>query len=278
MKATMRRSGMRAAALVLGVGAWAACDAGGAGRLTLLATDAPFAHEMVESAIVQVEKIEVHADAGAQSGFQVLFDDPANPIEMDLVQLRDGVTARLVSASVPAGTYRQIRLRFGDAVLRLRNGNEYSTSNGKLQLTSQAFAGLLLFVDPPVEVRDGFSVTLLLDFDLTKSFLPLPADDPENAVGYLLEPVVQVSNLSENGEIRGTVLKADGTSAADATVRARDAMGNEWSTGAGEDGGYVLFVPEGTYDVRAALGDASAEAPGVSVSAGSVTRVDLQLP
>ncbi|GIW73202.1 MAG: hypothetical protein KatS3mg102_2744 [Planctomycetota bacterium] len=274
-------------------------NGGGSGTLTLQATDAAFIHHhLVQKAEVKVSKIQIHAQAGAQSGFKTLYDDPANPIVMDLARLSNGVKQVLVDAkSLPSGTYRQLRLSFSAATLVLQDGQQaktWSTDHGTIQLTNQAASGLVLPIDPPVEIVDGFSETLLLDFDLSKTFLPLPASaEPMDAQTYLLGPVIRVANESTTGEIAGTVTDANGNLLAKVTVSVlvpngapakSDDIAASTATGDGQSpeqplGEYrVLGLPEGTYDVHASDGSRTARVNGVQVLVGSVTTVDLELP
>ncbi len=254
----------------------------GAGSLTIVATDAPFAHGLVSEARLWVDEIQIRG-AG---GFQTLHS--GSTIEFDLAALRNGVTRELVTSMLAPGSYDQVRLVVSDAYLRLVDDDEFSASAGTLNLTSTNTAGLKLNIDPPLAVQDGVARTLLLDFDLTKTFKAVPGADPLNATSYQLHPVVKVSNLSETGELRGAVREDDGSGqlvgVGDATVYVLAPgeldLGEALQTTATEfDGGYVVLgVDPGTYDVVAKLGARESRVNGRSVSAGAVTVVDFVLP
>ena len=256
---------------------------GGTGTISLSATDAPIDHTMVEEAVIRVDKIRVHPQADAEGGFITIYDD--EPIELNLLELHNGITAELVTADVPAATYRQIRLHVESAVLRLVNGNVYDTADGSLHLTSQDTSGFKVFIDPPVAVISGFSTELLLDVDLSKTFLPMPADDPLEADTYSLHPVIRVANLSTSGEIRGVVSSDDGLGGLEPRDAATiyilppgetDTANSIASTATDADGAYaVLGLPAGTYDVLATKGGLQERVDGVTVSVGSVTVVDI---
>jgi len=258
---------------------------GGSGTLTIEATDAPFVHGIVDEAWVDVSAIRIHSDAAADMGFLTLYSGA--PIRLDLLKLRNGVTKQLVTADLPSGSYGQLRLVFSAGYLRLENGNEYSTANGDLHFTSQGTSGQKVFISPPLQVTDGVARTVLLDFDLTKTFHPIPASDPLNANTYSLHPVLRVANLSTAGEIRGTVTGDDGTGQLAAVDKAtvyvvspgEDDVANAIATTATEfDGTYaILGLPPGTYDVLASDGARSARSDGEVVLAGSLTVVDLVL-
>lgn len=284
----MRNNLLLAALLALplvacsGGGGGSAPEPTGAGSLTIAATDAPFAHGLVSEARLWVDEIQIRG-AG---GFQTLHS--GSTIEFDLAALRNGVTRELVTSMLAPGSYDQVRLVVSDAYLRLVDDDEFSASAGTLNLTSTNTAGLKLNIDPPLAVQDGVARTLLLDFDLTKTFKAVPGADPLNATSYQLHPVVKVSNLSETGELRGAVREDDGSGqlvgVGDATVYVLAPgeldLGEALQTTATEfDGGYVVLgVDPGTYDVVAKLGARENRVNGRSVSAGAVTVVDFVLP
>jgi hypothetical protein len=258
---------------------------GGPGSLTLLATDAPFAHDIVAEARIAITEVRIHREADAESGFETLYD--GDPIEFDLLELQDGVTRELVRVDLPAGEYRQLRLILSDARLELENGNVYSTDDGTLDFTSQATSGFKLFIDPPLEIVSDLAATVLLDFDLTKTFLPIPANDAENATRYKLLPVVHVANLSDTGILRGRVTRDDGAGnqvpVDGATVYLLqpgelDLTNNLRTTGTRPTGGYALLGLEpGTYDVVAVQGAEEGRVDGQQVFAGNTTVVDVEL-
>lgn len=257
----------------------------GQGTLTVLATDEPFVYEIVTAATITVDRVSVHADANEeQDGFVVIYDGP--PRVVDLFSLRDGLTTQLAQANLDAGTYRQIRVRVTDAELRLVNGNVYSTANGDLHLTSQATSGFKVFVDPPIVIEDGISRTFLLDFDLTHTFHPIPANDPLNATTYNLQPTIHAANVSSSGEIRGDVVLdtiPTDQPVANATVYVlpdgvtdvEQAVAVTATTASGEFA--QLGLPPGTYDVYAVKNSVTGVDQDVVVSAGTFTLAHVVL-
>jgi hypothetical protein len=254
----------------------------GTGTLTIQVTDAPFLYEMVTLAHVSIDKVTVHTNAGAEAGFITVYEGP--PILVNLLALHDGVVAQLAQAELPTGSYRQVRLRVVSALLAMSNGNTYSTANDNLHLTSQSTSGFKVFVDPPIEIEDGISRTLLLDFDLTQTFHPIPANDPMSASAFQLQPVIHATNLSTTGEIRGLVtqsrpaepvvgatvyiLPQDETDVSDAVA----------TTTTSNDGTYSqLGLVPGTYDVLAVKGTLQARVNDLEVSVGTFTQADLHL-
>jgi hypothetical protein len=273
---------------VASLAALPACAGGagdGLGSLILRATDAPLEFSQVTQAEIGITTINVHRRAGGDSGFTTIYDGPA--IALDLVDLRNGITQILVDAALPAGSYDQVRLVFGEANLTLENANHYSSDDGTLSLSSQSTSGLKFHIRPPIEIVDGLSSTLLLDFDLAKTFKPESGSDPLNAEGYKVHPVIRTANATTSGEIRGVVTQDDGAGmqvgVESATVHVlppgeTDPASAVAMTATDMDGSYaVLGLPEGTYDVMAGLEELGARVDGRVVSAGNFTVVDLIL-
>ena len=146
-------------------------------------------------------------------------------------------------------------------------------------------SGLKVFIDPPVEVVGDLSTTLLLDFDLSKTFHAVPASDPLNAFMFLLKPVLHAVNKTETGEVRGLVQTDDGTGVlvpvSMATVYLQpfgdpDPENSIAATASVEDGGYRLIgIPAGTWDVLAVDGDLQGTFSGVQVAVGNVSYADV---
>jgi hypothetical protein len=280
------RNAIWASVLALAVascGGGSSSSSGGVGRLQVLLTDAPFAHDIVVSAQIKVSAIRVHRDAQADSGFITLPD--VTDVTLELLDLQNGLTELLVDAELPAGRYRQIRLVVEEARLELTNGNIYSTALGNLNLTSTGTAGLKLFVNPPIQINAGATTAILLDFDLSKSFHPIPATDALTATSYNLMPIVRVTNQTATGEIRGTVTEDDGVGGTigveGATVHIlppgeTDPLNSIATTGTIADGSYaVLGIAAGTYDVLAIKDPKQGSVLGVDVVVGTPAVVDI---
>lgn len=254
-------------------------DAGGTGTLELLVSDKPFDHSVVEQALVRVRRVDAHSTGG----FRTLYSGPG--VEFDLLTLQAGVTGFLIRADVPAGKYDQLRLYIDSARLELVNGKVYSTALGNLELTSLGTSGLKLKLAPKIEVVSGLDRTLLLDFDLSKTFHAVPANDPLNATKFLLKPHIKVTNLADSGSVRGTVTEDDGTGqvvpVAGATVYlvppgVSDPTQGLAATGTVAGGKYALLgVAPGTYDVLATSGTKQASFGPIAVAAGNALTIDL---
>jgi hypothetical protein len=256
---------------------------GDQGEIAVEVTDKPFAYDLVTSAIVRIDEVRVHQDADADDGFITLYSGKA--LEFDLLQLTNGVTELLVRTDIPVGTYHQLRLHVVGGKLELVDGDVFSTELGNLELTSTGTSGLKVFIDPPIEIVSEASSTLLLDFDLSKTFQAVPANDPLDAQKFLLKPVVHAVNLSLAGEVSGLVLRDDGTGNLVPVELAGvylqpfgdpDPANSVASTASAADGSYRLIgVPPGTWDVLALKDPDQGVTQGVEVVVGNVTHADV---
>lgn len=214
-----------------------------AGRIEVLATDAPLDPGLVESALLRIDRVEIHRVLEGDEEWVSLYE--GEPFGILVSELRNGVTQGLVDRELEAGDYDQLRLRVVDSSLELTNGNAYSAAEGTLHLGSLDTSGLKLHFVQPLEVRGGLTSQLLLDFDLSKMFKPVPASDPLAAERFLLHPGVRVANLSETGELGGTVVEDDGS-----------------GTLVGSDMATVWLLPPGETDVDASIAATTSEDDG----------------
>lgn len=256
---------------------------GDQGELVVEVTDKPFDYDLVVSAVVRVDEIRVHQEVDGEEGFETLYK--GQPIGFDLLDLTNGVTKTLVRADLAVGTYQQLRLHVVGGRIELVDGDVFSTELGNLQLTSTGTSGLKVFIDPPVEVQSELSTTLLLDFDLSKTFHAVPANDPLNATKFQLKPVLHAVNKTMTGEVSGVVQVDDGLGGLApvdmATVYLQpfgdpDPENSIAATASAEDGGYRLIgVPPGTWDVLAVKDAQQGTFSGVVVEIGNVSHADV---
>ncbi|HUR29710.1 MAG TPA: DUF4382 domain-containing protein [Planctomycetota bacterium] len=266
-------------------GSTGSSSTGAKGQMVVQITDAPLDRSLVASATIDVAQVKVHLSANGDSGFLTLFSGP--PITVDLLALSNGVVQQLANAPLPVGTYHQVRLIVSDARLVLTNGNVFTTANGNLDLTSLNTSGLKVFIEPKIDVFGGVSTTLLLDIDLSRTFHPIPSNNPLTASSFQLMPVIKAHNLAETGEVRGRVLLSDGAGGtvgvADANVFVvppgeTDPLNAVAGTGTFNDGSFrIIGVLPGNYDVLAMKGVAQGTVAGQVVTLGNVTTVDVTI-
>src|SRR5687767_2941740 len=196
------------------LGALGACaDSTGVrpGKISILLTDAP---GDVKAAVVTISEIYLQG-----SGRIVLRD---TQVTIDLLTLA-GSTAMLVDeATVPAGTYSQLRFVVTDAYIEVENADGttsiYASSPGyaglpsgarvagELQMPSFAQSGLKVDL-PGGSVRiDGDQRILLVDFDVAQSF--------GHAAGgsgrWVMHPVIHATDFVASGTLTVTLRPAQG--------------------------------------------------------------------
>lgn len=247
----------------------------GPGRLIIKVTDAPFPFSSIESATVTINKVEIRkAGDGIPDGnpFIVISTEPKT---FDLLDLRNGLVEELVNLEIPQGSYDLIRLYVDEAGLKVKDGGEYS-----VKVPSGQQTGIKLFIEPALNVAGGLTSEVLLDFDLSNSFVMRGnPDSPHGINGFIFKPVVRVVNTSTAGTLEGLVtdsLKVKVDSAA-VWVKMDTIIA---STMADSLGKYkIIGLPAGTYSVFAAKESYdTVRIDGVNIVEGNKTILDIMLP
>ncbi|MEE8437671.1 MAG: DUF4382 domain-containing protein, partial [Candidatus Neomarinimicrobiota bacterium] len=167
----------------------------GKGTLSIEIADDPFPSDLVDSANVVVSEIKIRGADSTLTLTQI-------PQEINLLDLRNGVTANLVTLEIPANTYDRVSLIISRAWIKMKDGTEYS-----LKIPSGAQTGLKINIDPAIVVESGLTSDLLLDFDVSKSFVVQGnINTPAGIKGFIFKPVLRAQNLSFAGSLSGIVL------------------------------------------------------------------------
>jgi hypothetical protein len=245
-----------AAALLVPLLAAAGCSSSespGTGQVTVLLTDSPLAS--VQSAMVWVSKVYL---IGGTDPAGPQYTITTTPASYDLLSLQGGVTAALGTATIPTGTYSQMRLVVDSAYIKLAGGVTFPSGSDSAMLTvpSGMQTGIKVTFAAPVQITPGQTI-LVADFSVAQSFvLTGPAGAP---TGALFNPVIHATAENVAGSIAGTVTPASAEAAVYAIFNATgDTLGRDSadvSTGAYK----IWFLPPGAYTV-------SAKGNGLSVS------------
>jgi hypothetical protein len=163
----------------------AACQDLGPGMatVTLRLSDAP---ANFQSATVWVSKVQL---VGGDSGLQTISTTPTS---YDLLSLQNGVTALLGTATIPAGSYEQLRLIVDSARVVLATGFTFADGDttAALRVPSGMETGIKVDFAGGVTLPPGQS-TMVVDFDVSKSFvLQGPATGP---FGVSFKPVIHAT-------------------------------------------------------------------------------------
>lgn len=258
----------------------------GNGRLVINVTDAPFPVEFIESATVTITKVEIReACDGVCDGtpFTILWEGSE---VFNLLELRNGVVAELLDLEIPAGEYDLIRLYVDEAGLELKeDGGSFM-----VKVPSGQQTGIKIFIEPGLIVEGGLTSELVLDFDLSNSFLLQGnMDSPAGIKGFHFKPVIRAVNNSTAGILMGTVIEKDSDpvaiiGGATITVKQGDevvatAITDSDSANDIDDGFYAtIALPAGTYSVIASMdGYESVTVDDVIIVAGNRTTQDFTL-
>ncbi|MFW6104078.1 MAG: DUF4382 domain-containing protein [Bacteroidota bacterium] len=248
----------------------------GEGQLNVQLTDAPISLDLIEEANVTISKIEIRKDLEGQESdtanpFMTLYDSTET---YNLMELRNGVTETLVDMEVPVGEYDLIRMYVDSAGLTLTNGDSYD-----VKVPSGEQTGIKIFIDPAIQVASGLTSNLLLDFDLSKSFiLKGNMNSPAGVKGFNFKPVIRAVNQTTAGQISGAVTDTSESIVEDAAVWIeQDTVVT--TTYSDSTGGYsILGVEEGIYDLYAVKdGYDTTMVQDVEVVAGNETTRDIEL-
>ena len=179
------------------------------GHIAVRLTDAPFPLDQVESIdmfIVRVEaKLEPTTEADADEdvddgdasndGWIVLATPNAS---FDLMDLQNGVNVLLGEATVAAGSYHSIRLILDTdkSSVTLKDGMTLSgTSSPSIVFPSVGKSGIKVLFSTPIEVDEGATTEVLLDFDAEESFVVRGNTILQN--GLLFKPVIKATVIDE---------------------------------------------------------------------------------
>ena len=181
----------------------------GQGRIALRLTDAPFPLDSVQSIDVFVVRVEaklaattesdaaasVESSQAASDGWIVLATPNAS---FDLMDLQNGVNVLLGETTVAAGSYQSIRLILdtGKSSVTLKDGMILSgTSSPSIVFPSAGKSGIKVLFTTPIEVDEGQTTEVLLDFDAEESFIVRGNTILQN--GLLFKPVIKASVIDE---------------------------------------------------------------------------------
>jgi hypothetical protein len=194
------------AILLLGCSGGAQSD-GRAGKVTVLLKDRPTAG--VQAAVITIAEVDL---VGA-SGPVVLT---TTPVTTDLLTLANDVAKLVDGASVPAGTYTQLRFVITGGYLDV-DGTIYASSpdyaglppgavvGGTLRMPSFGQSGLKVLLPSAIEIG-GEARFLVVDFDVSQSF----GHAAGGSGAWVMHPVVKATELAMLGGLRVTLALAPG--------------------------------------------------------------------
>lgn len=183
----------------------------GPGKISILLTDAP---GDVKAAVVTISEIYL------QGSDRVVLRD--EPVTIDLLTLANSTALLVDEATVPAGTYSQLRFVITDAYIEVENAdgttNIYASSPsysglpsgarvaGELQMPSLAQSGLKVDLPGGAVRIEGDQRILLVDFDVAQSFGHIAGGSGR----WVMHPVVHATDFVATGTLTATLRPAQG--------------------------------------------------------------------
>ena len=255
------------------------------GKLSIRLTDAPFPTDLVAEANVTVFRVDARfkgemdditsEEEKDNSGFIILMEEE---IPVNLLDLTNGVTANLVTTEVPVGVYDHIRLFVKGVNVVLKDGKTYD-----LKVPSGSQSGIKIFIKPYINVESGLTADLLLDFDVSRSFVPKAGGATLSTIsGFNFKPVIKASNLSTAGSLAGIVTTLEeeiqvGIEEALITIYAADTVNTSTFTDA--DGFYkVMGLQEGLYDIEVSkAGFTTQSIEDIMITPANLTEQNFEL-
>ena len=250
------------------------------GRILVRLTDAPFPHHLVAEVNVTLSKLLVLPIDEEQIDHQssVSWELSSEPMTVNLLHLTNGITVTLANTDIPVGRYKAMRLVISSALIRLKDDTVFD-----LNLGSPNGGDYEYDIPWPTEVQAGLTSDLLLDFDVSRSFIPryATATSPRIA-GFIFSPVVKLSDAYQSGSITGIVTsslenKISRLEGAQITVMSADTVTT--TTFTDYSGMYtVLGLDPGKYDIKVSINGFDARIiPDVVVDAQKQTKQGVSL-
>jgi len=248
------------------------------GHLVIKLTDAPFPFEMIETATVNIFKVEIRKVCDCEEDgypyIELPLPDDSNGF--NLLELRNGVTADLVEMGIEPGNYDLIRLYVDEAALKIKDGDEY-----KVKVPSGQQTGIKIFMTPALKVVSELTTEVVLDFNLEKSFvLKGNANTPAGIKGFNFKPVVKAVNNTTEGTLAGEVFDAETVALLPGVSVWIEQDETQIASASTDELGYYAIpgISAGFYDVIAASdGFYNDTVEGVEIVEGNLTVQNLEL-
>ncbi len=244
----------------------------GEGRVVIKVTDGPFDISNIESATVTITRVEIKKVCDSVcdgNAFVTLSDDT---VTMNLIDLRNGITETLLDMDIPAGEYDMVRLYVDEAGLKLKDYDDpYS-----VKVPSGKQTGIKIRIYPCLEIAEGLTSELLLDVDLSRSFVL--RGNMHNNNGFIFKPVIRAANMTTAGRIEGMVTDTAQMKIKEATLWLE--QDTVVATAIADTLGFyaIIGVPAGTYSISATKeGYDTIRYDGINIVAGNKTVRNFEL-
>lgn len=245
------------------------------GYLQLRMTDAPFPTDLVSEVRVNMSKLEIKGKTDHAGNSTITLFEGEFP--MNLLELTNGLTATLAEVNLPEGNYASLHLYLDQAIVIMKNGEEF-----ELKIPGGPNADIKINLNPSVDVVAGDTTQILLDFDVSQSFVVQGnPNSPQGIKGFLFKPVIHATDQSKTGRLQGmitdeaTKLPVEGVQVAVYENNGKLAT-TTFTNNSGEF--MILSLKPGRYSLLLERqGYLSANQDGVTIAAGETTPVNFLL-
>jgi len=256
----------------------------GNGYVVLKLTDAPFPAKSVAEANISVDWVQLlrYDGENEQEGQKIhesdsthILFDLEDTVTFNLLDLKNGQTAILGEQEIPVDNYDEIRLHVVDAGIVLTSGAEYD-----LKVPSGDASGLKIKLDPYLTVGDGSYSEVLLDFDVSRSFVVRGNLSKGKVNGFIFKPVVRaVPNYqTTTGQVEGIVSDTSDVVLENARLTLLSGEDTVITAITNEDGFYAMIgILPGNYTLVSDMDDYIEQQESVTVEKGEITTQDFVL-
>jgi hypothetical protein len=188
---------------------------GGENKVTIKLTDAP---GDFKRAVVTISEVELLGEG--ENNRVILLNQPKTT---DLITLANDTADLVKDATVPAGTYKELRFVITGAFIEVEEADgttkiyasapdyaglpEGTQVAGELQLPSYGESGLKVKIAEPVTV-EGEQKVILVDFDVAQSF----GRQAGGSGRWVMSPVIKAADITFSGTVTVTLVAGEGVS------------------------------------------------------------------
>ena len=166
------------------------------GKIFLRLTDAPFPHHLVSEVNITISGVLAKED-----GESIDWELSDRSLTVNLLQLTNGITITLANTDIPEGSYSGLKLLIRKASVRLKDNSVLN-----LNLGTRNGQPHEVYIPSSIEIKAGLTADLLLDFDVSRSFIPRYSTGSDSRIaGFIFKPVVKLSDAYHSGSITGIV-------------------------------------------------------------------------
>jgi hypothetical protein len=222
----------------------------GKGTVLVKLTDAPFPVSLVDKVMVTIDKIEIRSvaaesiteDTAKEAKLFTVLSDKVQ--EFNLLSLQNGITADLLQFEIGVGSYDMIRMHVVSSKITLKDGSVFD-----MKIPGGSKSGLKIKLTPELVVTSGVVHEVLMDFNVSKSFVAQGNIKSKKGVkGFIFKPVIRAMVEKHSGRIEGKVFENATTPIMEAHVQILRADTVFSSALTDKDGHYALIgIPAGDY-------------------------------